>query len=117
MKSKLFVGVLLMVLSGSQAFADPIEGDCEEVARDIALGIANATNPPSEYTVEESKTLSVKVPNQGGSGEEAAVETYQVKLKGDGFSSELTYKPLIITVYGSGDGCSFVSASLEDAAN
>ena len=112
---KIFLPSLLLSLSiSSVAHADERleihrdtmaeKGVCHKEAGKVAKGIASALG---------QKTFIEQVILLDSRGN---LETYNVKLQGDGFSSPETNKYWLIRLYDGGDGCMFHSVSLEEAA-
>lgn len=80
------------------------EGVCAHQAGEVARGIAKALK--QDTTVEMVALLQ----------SQKNLEIYNVKLKGKGFTSEMTQKYWMIQLWDTGDGCNYKSATLEDAA-
>ncbi len=80
------------------------KGVCQKEAGKVAKGIAAALG--QKTFLEEIVLLDSR----------GNLETFNVKLKGDGFSSPETTKYWLIRLYDGGDGCMFHSVSLEEGA-
>lgn len=97
--------ISLFLLSSVNVFAQTTA--CEKFAGKAVLGFVKGLN--KDVSVENVKLVATTAKN------EVASETYEVKLKGNGFSSVETNGVWTIKLWDLGDGCNFSSLALSDA--